>query len=79
LDPSKETKPLTPGEQKVKKYVSNTAFAIELPFTLVGAVLFGGLIGYFLDHWLHTRVVFTFILGGLGFFGGVKEILRRLG
>jgi F0F1-type ATP synthase assembly protein I len=79
LDPSNETKPLTPNEQKVKKYASNTAMAIELPFTLVGAVLFGGLIGYFLDHWLHTKVLFTFILAGLGFFGGIKEILRRLG
>ncbi len=79
LDPSNETKPLTPNEQKVKKYASNTALAIELPFTLVGAVVFGGLIGYFLDHWLHTKVLFTFILAGLGFFGGIKEILRRLG
>jgi F0F1-type ATP synthase assembly protein I len=79
LDPSNESKPLTPKEQKVKKYASNTALAIELPFTLVGAVLFGGLIGYFLDHWLHTRFIFTFILGGLCFFGGLKEVLRRLG
>ncbi len=79
LDPSNEEKPLTQNEQKVKKYASNTALAIELPFTLVGAVVFGGLIGYFLDHWLHTRFAFTFILGGLGFFGGLKEVLRRLG
>jgi F0F1-type ATP synthase assembly protein I len=79
LDPSSENKPLTPNEQKVKKYASSTALAIELPFTLVGAVVFGGLIGYFLDHWLHTRFIFTFILGGLGFFGGIKEVLRRLG
>jgi len=79
LDPSDETKPLTPNEQKVKKYASNTALAIELPFTIVGAVVFGGLIGYFLDHWLHTRFIFTFILGILGFAGGIKEVLRRLG
>ena len=79
MDPSNENKPLTPHEQKAKKYASNTALAIELPFTLVGAVVFGGLIGYFLDHWLHTKVLFTFILAGLGFFGGIKEILRRLG
>jgi F0F1-type ATP synthase assembly protein I len=79
LDSSNETKPLTPNEQKAKKYASNATLALELPFTLVGAVVFGGLIGYFLDHWLHTRFIFTFILGGLGFFGGLKEILRRLG
>jgi F0F1-type ATP synthase assembly protein I len=79
LDSSDETKPLTPNEQKVKKYASNTALAVELPFTIVGAVVFGGLIGYFLDHWLHTRFAFTFILGGLGFVGGIREVLRRLG
>jgi F0F1-type ATP synthase assembly protein I len=79
LDPTHENKPLTPNEEKVKKYASSTALAIELPFTLVGAVVLGGLIGYFLDHWLHTRFAFTFILGGLGFFGGLKEVLRRLG
>ena len=79
MDSSNEAKPLTQNEKKAKKYPTNTALAIELPFTLVGAVVFGGLIGYFLDHWLHTRFAFTFILGGLGFFGGVKEILRRLG
>jgi F0F1-type ATP synthase assembly protein I len=79
LDPSNETKPLTQGEQKVKKYANNTALALELPFTIVGAVVVGGLLGYFLDHWLHTRFIFSFILGGLGFFGGLKEVLRRIG
>ena len=79
LDPSSENKPLTPNEQKVKKYASSTALAIELPFTLVGAVVFGGLIGYFLDHWLHTKVTFTLILGILGFIAGLREVLRRLG
>jgi F0F1-type ATP synthase assembly protein I len=79
LNPTDETKPSTPNEQKVKKYASNTSLAIELPFTIVGAVVFGGLIGYFIDHWLHTGVIFTFILGGLGFAGGIREVLRRLG
>jgi F0F1-type ATP synthase assembly protein I len=79
LDQSGENKPLTANEQKAKKYASNTALAIELPFTIVGAVVFGGLIGYFVDHWLHTKVIFTFILGGLGFAGGIKEVLRRIG
>jgi F0F1-type ATP synthase assembly protein I len=74
-----QTKPPTPGEQKVKKYATNTALAFELPFTIVGAVLLGGLLGYFLDHWLHTKIVFTLILGGVGFFAGLKEVLRRLG
>jgi ATP synthase protein I len=79
LEPSNEGKPLTQGEQKVKKYASNTALALELPFTIVGAVVVGGLLGYFLDHWLHTKVTFTLVLGMLGFVAGLREVLRRLG
>jgi F0F1-type ATP synthase assembly protein I len=78
-DPSNEKQPLTPGEQKVKKYATNTALAMELPFTIVGAVLVGGLLGFFLDHWLHTKVIFTLLLGSVGFAAGLKEVLRRLG
>jgi F0F1-type ATP synthase assembly protein I len=69
---------LTPEEQKVKKYSNATALALELPFTIVGAVLVGGVLGYFLDHWLHTHWIFTLILGGVGFAGGVREVIRRL-
>jgi F0F1-type ATP synthase assembly protein I len=69
---------LTPEEQKIKKYSNATALALELPFTIVGAVLVGGVLGYFLDHWLHTRWIFTLILGGIGFAGGVREVIRRL-
>jgi ATP synthase protein I len=79
LDSSNESKPLTPTEQKAKKYASNTAMALELPFTIVGAVVVGGLLGYFLDYWLHTKVAFTLILGILGFVAGLREVLRRLG
>jgi F0F1-type ATP synthase assembly protein I len=74
-----ENEPLSPDEQKAKKYATNTALAFELPFTIVGAVLLGGLLGYFLDHWLHTKIVFTLLLGGVGFFAGLKDVLRRLG
>ena len=79
MDQPNESKPLTHGEQKVKKYASNTALALELPFTIVGAVVVGGLLGYFLDRWLHTKVTFTLILGILGFVAGLREVLRRLG
>ena len=71
-------KPKTPELAKAKKYSSQAALAMELPFTIVGAVLLGGLLGYFLDHWLHTKLIFTLILGALGFAGGLKEVLRRL-
>jgi F0F1-type ATP synthase assembly protein I len=72
------TKPVPPEVAKAKKYSTQTALAMELPFTIVGAVLLGGVLGYFLDHWLHTRMIFTLVLGGLGFAGGLKEVLRRL-
>ena len=52
--------------------------AIELPFVFVAAVVIGGGFGYFLDHWLHTKFIFMFIFGALGFVGGLREILRRL-
>jgi len=70
--------PKSPEMVKAKKYSSQTALAMELPFTIVGAVLLGGLLGYFLDHWLHTKMIFTLVLGSLGFAGGLKEVLRRL-
>jgi F0F1-type ATP synthase assembly protein I len=74
-----ESKSPPPGAPNAKKRLTNTALAMELPFTIVGAVVLGGLLGYFLDHWLHTKVVFTLVLGGVGFAAGLKEVLRRLG
>ena len=77
-DIPKTDEPKSPEMAKAKKYSSQAALAMELPFTIVGAVLLGGVLGYFLDHWLHTKLIFTLILGGLGFAGGLKEVLRRL-
>jgi F0F1-type ATP synthase assembly protein I len=68
----------SPEVAKAKKYSSQAALAMELPFTIVGAVLLGGLLGYFLDHWLRTKMIFALVLGALGFAGGLKEVLRRL-
>ena len=51
---------------------------MELPFTLVGAVIVGGGIGYFLDKWLHTSPWLMMALGAIGFVGGVREVIRRL-
>jgi len=77
-DTSNSNEPKSPEVAKAKKYSSQAALAMELPFTIVGAVLLGGVLGYFLDHWLHTKLIFTLVLGGLGFAGGLKEVLRRL-
>ena len=66
-------------KEKAKDVSNQAAIAMELPFVLVSAVVVGGLLGYFLDRWLHTKPVFLLILGGIGFFAGVRDILRRLG
>jgi ATP synthase protein I len=68
----------TPPPQKVKDVSNMTALAMELPFTLVGALVVAVAIGYFLDRWLHTKPIFTLILGALGFIAGVREVIRRL-
>jgi F0F1-type ATP synthase assembly protein I len=68
-----------PGERKrLKDFGNQTALAMELPFTIVGAVVFGGLLGFFLDKWLHTNPWLMFLLGAVGFFAGVREVIRRL-
>ena len=72
------SEPKSPEVAKAKKYSSQAALAMELPFTIVGAVLLGGVLGHFLDRWLHTHLIFTMILGAVGFAGGLKEVLRRL-
>jgi len=67
-----------PVKKRAQSAASQVAVAMELPFTLVGAVVFAGLIGYFLDRWLHTGPWLMLAFGGLGFIAGVREVLRRL-
>ena len=76
-DRNKTNSPL-PAPQKTKGLSTQFGLALELPFVFVAAVGLGGAIGYFLDRWLHTKVVFLLVFGGLGFFAGLREILRRL-
>ncbi|MGB2628936.1 MAG: AtpZ/AtpI family protein [Candidatus Acidiferrum sp.] len=69
---------IPPVVEKTKTFSQQFAMATELPFILVGTIAVGGVIGYFIDGWLHTRAVFMIVLGFLGFFGGLREVLRRL-
>ena len=64
--------------EKAKDLSNQAAIAMELPFVLVSAVVVGGLIGFFLDRWLHTKPIFLLIFGGIGFAAGVRDVLRRL-
>jgi F0F1-type ATP synthase assembly protein I len=66
-----------PATDKAKNFSNQFGLAMELPFVLVAAVVLGGGMGYFLDRWLHTKMIFTFLLGGIGFFAGIRDILRR--
>ena len=69
---------LTPKQEQAKGFSQQLALATELPFVIVAAVVVGGLFGYLLDRWFHTKPILMAILGFLGFFAGVREILRRL-
>jgi len=75
--PDKTGRTLPPTE-KVKDVSNQAAMAMELPFVLVAAVVVGGLIGYFLDRWLHTKPWLLILFGGIGFYAGVRDVLRRL-
>jgi F0F1-type ATP synthase assembly protein I len=69
----------TPGKTSpTRKIADKSSIALELPFTLVGAVIFCGGLGYFLDKWLRTSPWMMLVLGALGFVGGVREVIRRL-
>jgi ATP synthase protein I len=67
-----------PAAKQPKNFSQQLAMAMELPFILVGTILVGGAIGYFLDAWLHTKPAMMIVLGILGFVAGVRDILRRL-
>jgi ATP synthase protein I len=58
--------------------VRQLANVLDLPFVLVGAVVIGAIVGYFVDRRFGTSPTFTLILGGLGFVAGIMEVLRRL-
>jgi ATP synthase protein I len=69
---------LTPAEKQDKGFSRQFATAMELPFVMVGTIVVGGLIGFLLDRWLHTKPFLMLLFGALGFFGGVRDVLRRL-
>jgi ATP synthase protein I len=70
--------PEEPPAKNPTGFLSQLAMAMELPFVLVGGVVIGGAIGYFLDQKLHTGPWLLLAFGLLGFAGGLRELLRRL-
>jgi ATP synthase protein I len=54
------------------------AMAMELPFIFVGAIVVGGLFGWWLDAKFGTAPWLMIVLGALGFYAGLREIQRQL-
>ena len=69
---------LTPAEREAGGFSRQFAVAMELPFILVASVAVGGLVGFFLDRWLHTKPFLMLLVGTLGFIGGLRDVLRRV-
>lgn len=67
-----------PPKKETSGFSQQLALATELPFVLIGTLVFGGLVGFFLDRWLHTRPFLMLLFGFLGFLGGLRDVLRRL-
>lgn len=75
-EPSSSVPP--PPQRRPDPANRQLGLALELPFVMVSAIVVGGVFGYFLDRWLHTKPVLMLILGGVGFYAGVRDVLRRL-
>jgi F0F1-type ATP synthase assembly protein I len=70
--------PAEPSDKRRLNFLRTFALAMELPFILVGGVVIGGGLGYWLDKQIGTSPALTFVLGIVGFAAGVREVLRRL-
>ncbi|MGB7435246.1 MAG: AtpZ/AtpI family protein [Candidatus Acidiferrum sp.] len=73
---NKEERTDSPG-QRVAGFSRQFATAMELPFIMVATIGVGGVIGHFLDNWLHTKPYLMLLLGTVGFFAGLRDMLRR--
>jgi ATP synthase protein I len=63
--------------QRAASFSRHFAMAMELPFIIVASIGVGGVIGYFLDQWLHTKPYLMLVFGLLGFIAGLRDMLRR--
>jgi F0F1-type ATP synthase assembly protein I len=75
-DPNDSPK-LTKSQQVVRDIAKESETAMELPFTIVGAIVLAGFLGYLVDRWLHTWPWLMIIGGGLGFAASLVDIIRR--
>ena len=79
MDTEEPSSPSSPAPRKRPDAVSRQfGIALELPFVLVSAIVVGGGFGYLLDRWLHTKPYLMLVLGAVGFYAGVRDVLRRV-
>lgn len=62
-----------PRERQAREESRGYAIGIEF----IGAVLAGGLFGWFLDRWLGTAPWLMIVLLGLGFAAGTRNVIKR--
>jgi F0F1-type ATP synthase assembly protein I len=78
MDENPDDSPNLGKPQKAVRNITNqSALAMELPFTIVGAIVVAGFLGYLADRWLHTWPWLTIVGGGLGFAASLMDIARR--
>jgi F0F1-type ATP synthase assembly protein I len=78
MDENPDDSPNLSKPQKAVRNITNqSALAMELPFTIVGAIVVAGFLGYLADRWLHTWPWLTIVGGGLGFAASLMDIARR--
>jgi F0F1-type ATP synthase assembly protein I len=58
--------------------IQQMSMAMELPFIFVGEVVLCGVVGFFLDRFLHTKPWLTLLFGFAGFGIGIRDLIRRL-
>jgi F0F1-type ATP synthase assembly protein I len=68
---------LSKSEKVVRDMVRQSGLAMELPFTIVGAIVITGFLGYLADKWLHTSPWLTIVGGAMGFAISLLDIARR--
>jgi ATP synthase protein I len=66
----------TPGFSSGSKEMSGYSMAIRIGTELVGALIVGVGIGYFLDYWLDTKPWFLVVFFFLGAAAGVLNVYR---
>jgi F0F1-type ATP synthase assembly protein I len=73
------TPQLSKSQKVVQSTMKESALAMELPFTIVGAILLAGFLGYLGDRWLHTKPWLMIVGGAFGFASSLFDIARRYG